>query len=258
MAHRRTLQSVRDEPEQSHGYERERETNEEAFRISEVRLQTALHRAEDNYMQLERTKSQLRAIIDASQEAMLFLSPDGRPLKVNRRFSDFFGLDDTTVLSQSPDQLAALLQRLFVDAVLLERSLTWGNPDQEHIFREQQVQVAPGRREFDFSSLPVRDVDQTYLGRLYVWYDVTHEREVDRLKSEFVSMVSHELRTPLTSIKGYVALLLDGALGEIPADQPECLSIVKYTTCRLAGLAHALPGPRSLAAGRMAPECTAL
>src|SRR2546425_5300991 len=46
-----------------------------------------------------------RSIIDASQEAMLFLSPDGRPLKVNMRFTDFFGLDDTTVLSQSADQL---------------------------------------------------------------------------------------------------------------------------------------------------------
>src|SRR5437764_2667811 len=141
MAHRRTLQSVPDEPEQSHGYERERETNEEAFRISEVRLQTALHRAEDNYMQLERTKSQLRAIIDASQEAMLFLSPDGRPLKVNTRFTDFFGLDDTTVLSQSPDQLKALLKGLFVDDNSLDCWLAWDTTDQAHIFREQQVQV---------------------------------------------------------------------------------------------------------------------
>jgi len=252
MAHRRTLQSVPDEPEQSHGYEQERETTEEAFRISEVRLQTALHRAEDNYAQLERTKSQLRAIIDASQEAMLFLSPDGRPLKVNRRFSDFFGLDDTTVLSQSPDQLAALLQRLFVDAVMLERSLTWGNPDQEHIFREQQVQVAPGRREFDFSSLPVRDVDQTYLGRLYVWYDVTHEREVDRLKSEFVSMVSHELRMPLTSIKGYIDLLLnDESIGELTEVQREFLGITQNNTRRLLSIANDLLDLSRMESGKM-------
>ena len=70
---------------------------------TEAQLRTALQRAEANYMQLERTKSQLRAIIDASQDAMLFLSPSGRPLKVNMRFTDFFGLDDTTVLSQSAD-----------------------------------------------------------------------------------------------------------------------------------------------------------
>src|SRR2546423_13406634 len=91
--------------------------------------------------------------------------PDGRPLKVNMRFTDFFGLDDTTVLSQSADQLAALLKGLFVDAVLLDRPLTWDTTDQEHIFREQQVQVGPERREFDFASLPVMNVDQTYIGR---------------------------------------------------------------------------------------------
>ena len=52
----------------------------EAFRINEARLQTALLHAESSYKQLERTQSQLRAIVDASQEAMLLLTPDGRPI----------------------------------------------------------------------------------------------------------------------------------------------------------------------------------
>src|ERR1700736_2418938 len=199
MTPKRPVQSGPDEPEQSHGNEQEQETMhsdeperaiEEAFRSNDARLQAALRSADVHYAQLERTKSQLRAIIDASQEAMLFLSPDGRPLRVNTRFTDFFKLDDTGVLSQSADELTALLKGLFVDAALLDRSPTGGNPDQEHIFREQMVQVGPTRREFDFSSLPVINVDRTYIGRLYVWHDVTREREFDRVKSEFVSMVS--------------------------------------------------------------------
>jgi signal transduction histidine kinase len=43
--------------------------------------------------------------------------------------------------------------------------------------------------------------------------DLTRRREVDRLKSEFVSVVSHELRTPLTSIHGSLGLLASGVLG---------------------------------------------
>jgi signal transduction histidine kinase/ActR/RegA family two-component response regulator len=200
-----------------------------------------LHLAETNYAQLERTKSQLRAIIDASQEAMLFLSPGGRPLRVNLRFTDFFGLDDTTVLSQSPEQLTALLKGLFVDAVLLDQPLTGGTRDQEHIFREQQVQAGPGRREFDFSSLPVMNVDQTYIGRLYVWHDATHEREVDRMKSEFVALVSHELRTPLTSIKGYIDLILtDETVGDLTGLQHEFLVIAQNNARRLAALINDL------------------
>src|SRR2546421_11095298 len=268
MAHKPTLQSVPDEPEPSHGYEQEKETVntdeykraiEEAFRSNEAQLQAALQLAEVNYAQLERTKSQLRAIIDASQEAMLFLSPNGRPLKVNMRFTDFFGLDDTTVLSQSADQLAALLKGLFVDAVLLDRPLTWDTTDQEHIFREQQVQVGPERREYDFASLPVMNVDQTYIGRLYVWHDITHEREVDRMKSEFVSMVSHELRTPLTSIKGYVDLILtDETVGELTELQREFLGITQHNTRRLMSITNDLLDLSHIESGKIELHCTPL
>lgn len=45
------------------------------------------------------------------------------------------------------------------------------------------------------------------VGRVAVMQDITHLRELDRLKSEFVSTVSHDLRTPLTTIQGYVELL---------------------------------------------------
>jgi two-component system phosphate regulon sensor histidine kinase PhoR len=47
-------------------------------------------------------------------------------------------------------------------------------------------------------------------GVVAVLHDVTHEREIAQLKSDFVSNVSHELRTPLASIKAYVELLIDG------------------------------------------------
>ncbi|HVB72856.1 MAG TPA: ATP-binding protein, partial [Ktedonobacteraceae bacterium] len=261
MAHKRTLQSVPDELEQSHGDDQDKETVhtdeperalEEAFRSSKAQLQAALRRADANYAQLERTKSQLRAIIDASQDAMLYLSPVGRPLRVNTRFTNFFGLDDTTVLSQSPEQLTALLKGLFIDAALLDQSLTWCITDQEHVFHEQQVQVGPTRQEFDFSSLPVTDVDQTYIGRLYVWRDATHEREVDRMKSEFISMVSHELRTPLTSIQGYVDLILtDEALGELTELQREFLEIVRNNARRLTSIVNDLLDLSSMESGKL-------
>ena len=94
--------------------------------------------------ELERTRSRLRAIIDASQDAMLLLAPDGRPIEVNTRFTDFFELDDTTVLAQSADLMSALLIGKFIEALLLGRSLARNSADQGHIFREQLVQVGPG------------------------------------------------------------------------------------------------------------------
>jgi signal transduction histidine kinase len=213
----------------------------EAFRIRERNLQAALARLEGNYAQLEQTQSQLRAIIDASPDALLLLSSDGRPVKVNRCFTTFFGLDDAQVLSQRPDQLIALLKKLFESSGALDRSPIWSLTDHEQIFRESLVQVHPSQRVFDLFSLPVTHIDHNYLGRLYVWHDVTHEHEVDRMKSALSSMVTHELRTPLTCIKGFVDLLVGEETADpLTEEQREALTIIQQETHRMLSLTNDL------------------
>jgi signal transduction histidine kinase len=65
---------------------------------------------------------------------------------------------------------------------------------------------------------------------------VSDLRELDRMKSEFVSVVSHELRTPLTSIRGSLGLVASGAMGELPTDAHEMLRIAVTNTDRLVRL----------------------
>ena len=55
--------------------------------------------------------------------------------------------------------------------------------------------------------------DQRLLGAVTLLQDITHLREIDRLKSEFIATASHELRTPLTSVQMGVNLLLEQAAG---------------------------------------------
>ncbi len=65
-------------------------------------------------------------------------------------------------------------------------------------------------------------------------------REMDSMKSAFVSMVSHELRTPMTSIKGYVDNLLDGVVGGLNDKQSHYLGRVKYNIERLTRMINDL------------------
>ncbi|MGH9901687.1 MAG: HAMP domain-containing protein, partial [Pyrinomonadaceae bacterium] len=65
-------------------------------------------------------------------------------------------------------------------------------------------------RAFRLRTTPMHDDDGHLLGAVTLLEDITHLREIDRLKSEFISTASHELRTPLTSVQMGVHLLLEG------------------------------------------------
>lgn len=78
--------------------------------------------------------------------------------------------------------------------------------------------------------------DGESVGAVVVFRDVTQRREVDRLKSEFVSMVSHELRTPLTAIRGSLGLIGGGALGPLSSGARRMIDIALLSSERLARL----------------------
>jgi signal transduction histidine kinase len=100
-------------------------------------------------------------------------------------------------------------------------------------YKETASQRWPQVRELEIYSTPVTNSEGETLGHLYVFRDITHEKEVERLKSEFVSLVTHELRTPLTSIVGYIELLLDGDAGQLQDEQTEFIRIIKKNADRL-------------------------
>jgi signal transduction histidine kinase len=91
-----------------------------------------------------------------------------------------------------------------------------------------------------------------FLGTVSIFQDITHQVEVDRLKSEFVATVSHELRTPMTSIKGYVEILLMGAAGKLNTQQHNFLKVVKANTERLSILVNDLLDISQIEAGQVA------
>ncbi len=103
----------------------------------------------------------------------------------------------------------------------------------------------------------VHDAFGAHIGYLAVGRDVTESRrsqrilvetlekerqaverlqELDRAKSDFVSMVSHELRTPITSIVGYTEMLQDGAAGAVSPEQDRLLDAVRRNGERLIAL----------------------
>jgi PAS domain S-box-containing protein len=81
--------------------------------------------------------------------------------------------------------------------------------------------------------------------------DISERREVDRLKSEFVSTVSHELRTPLTSIRGSLGLLAAGVLGELSPQVRDLVRLAERNAVRLTALINDILDFERLDSGRI-------
>ena len=81
--------------------------------------------------------------------------------------------------------------------------------------------------------------------------DVTLRREVERLKSEFVSIVSHELRTPLTAVRGALGLLEGGMAGELAEEGRDLVGVARSNCDRLLRLINDLLDLEKMEAGRL-------
>jgi PAS domain S-box-containing protein len=81
--------------------------------------------------------------------------------------------------------------------------------------------------------------------------DISQQKEVENMKSEFISTVSHELRTPLTSIKGSLGLIRSGTIGELPDKLQSILDIAYRNSERLVLLINDILDIEKMEAGKM-------
>ena len=88
-------------------------------------------------------------------------------------------------------------------------------------------------------------------GFVLVANDLSHQKEVELLKNEFVSTVSHELRTPLTSIRGSLGLLAGGIAGPLPGAAKSLLDIAQRNSERLILLVNDILDIEKIEAGKM-------
>jgi signal transduction histidine kinase len=196
-----------------------------------TRHQTEL--AEQN-VDLERLANVLRAVLDSTIDGILLSDAEGHMQLANRplvRLTREMGMSyEGTIV----DRLLSVEHRVR-DRDGYRRTMEGlrVNPD-ESTFDEFEDSVT-GRVYQGFTS-PVLDDRGGFLGRLWTLRDVTQQRELDRLKDDFVATVSHELRTPLTSMMGFLEMIREGEAGELNDEQKRFLAIVYRSSERLQRL----------------------
>jgi PAS domain S-box-containing protein len=187
--------------------------------------------------QVETSRS--KAILESVADGVLVTDAKRQITLFNASAERILGLKREMVLGKSLEQFSGLFGR--ASQSWMETIASWSvdlTPSQSGGTYEERIILEDGR-VIAVRLTPV-SLKTDFLGTVSIFQDITHQVEVDRLKSDFVATVSHELRTPMTSIKGYVEILLMGAAGRLTTKQRHFLDIVKSNTDRLSVLVNDL------------------
>ena len=215
----------------------------ELIRDQAERLGSMLRREQED-------ASRSQAILEAVADGVLVTGANNRISFLNQSAAQILDLEPGRIIGQSLEVFAGLFGKSA--GTWMETIRNWSDgpiayePGETYA---EQLDLENGRIILVHLSPVILQND--FLGTVSIFRDITHEVEVDRLKSEFVATVSHELRTPMTSIRGYVDVLLMGAAGAVNENQIHFLNIVKNNTERLNILVNDLLDVSRIESGRV-------
>ncbi|NIM04791.1 MAG: GAF domain-containing protein [Armatimonadetes bacterium] len=194
------------------------------------------------YIAVADEKRELEHTFQSMVSGVMVVSGEGKLRLMNAAARQIFGVP-------RGDRLGGRLQEVIFNSDvedLVNNALTSGIEN----IRELSI-FTPEERVFQVQTALLRDDDQQVSGVVTTFNDITELRNVERMKTEFVSSVSHELRTPLTSIKGFVRTMLDDSEGYYERDmQREFLGIIDSECDRLVRLISDLLNVSRIESGR--------
>jgi PAS domain S-box-containing protein len=169
-----------------------REEEIEALSALAANASVALSNAE-LYQRVAVEREQSVAILANVADGIVAVDRDGHVVVWNAAAEQITGVPTTEALARTTAQV-------------LQRNLE----SDDGVGANRLVSIMRGREEvwLSLSEAVMRDPTGAVAGRIFAFRDISAERGVEQMKSEFVSAVSHQLRAPLTSIYGFAQTLL--------------------------------------------------
>lgn len=217
----------------------------EALKTAARTFGASVQRHEDEDA-LARSEAKYRELLESANDLVQSVAPDGRFQFVNRAWKSTLGYTDEEVRQLTiwevvkpapPDSRRDVLQSMLIDDGL-------GRIEAMFVAKDGQEIAVEG-------TVTCRFVDGLPAAAQGIFRDITERRQIDRMKTEFLSTVSHELRTPLTSIIASLGLLESGRLAGNPARIQELIQVAHRNSNRLLKLINNLLDLQKIAARKM-------
>ncbi len=196
------------------------------------RLSASLREAEVRLSISEAERRYAEEILNSLRDAVIVTDPFNELTMANESAGRLLGFDRTGAVSRPIDQIIGddTLKRLIKEV-----------RQSGVLSRQKRVEhtLAPGpsgegaKQAFDVTVACLPDPRQGVGGVVTILRDITREKEISQMKSDFVSQASHELRTPLSAINAYVEMLIDSEAPD-EASRREFYQIIKGEADRVS------------------------
>lgn len=178
-------------------------------------------------------KSKMKSMVESMVEGVIMIDGRGEIAVLNpqaRRMLDLALDEEVTSKVLLEKMKAPALDKILEEFQGKGRLIT------------KEIAVPQGEKSVILRSdlTSVKDAEENIVGIVAILRNITKEKEVDRMKTEFISTVSHELRTPLTIMKEFISIILDEIPGKLTSDQKKYVGIIKGNIDRLARLINNL------------------
>jgi two-component system, OmpR family, phosphate regulon sensor histidine kinase PhoR len=216
----------------------------------ELRLeaQRLYHEREQRLLELAGEKSRLRTIIGCMADGVLVTNLERQLVLWNASAAKKLKLSGT-------DEPGKPLSHYIKNASLnesLENILASKDDNVSMISRE--IPLDDAKSVLMAQMAPVRDEKGTLLGAVTVMRDITKLKEIEKIKSQFVSMVAHELRSPLAAIEGWLGVVISGEGGGDEEQNRQWLIRAKERAKSLLVLVQDLLEINKIEAGKVAQK----
>jgi len=197
-------------------------------------------------------KAKIDAMLANIGDGIIGTTDGGEILYINQSTKDMLGYRDNDLIGKLLIHAVPLLdatnkpvdtkQRPIRNAIMTGKT---------SVSRDFQFQKKDGKSlPVAITASPVKFMGHL-MGGVVVFRDITKEREIDRMKTEFISLASHQLRTPLAAMKWFSESLLDGDNGQLNEAQLKVVQNISASNERMIGLVNSLLNISRMESGRL-------
>ena len=202
-------------------------------------LLNMLEDTEASKIEIEEEKSKTQIIFDNFLDGLLIFTPDQRLEQMNLKAEEYLEVSKKKLLGRSIEEMEK--EPEMKDLIGIVKKRTDKVFRQELSFEKKELVLEVTSQSIEYGKRPVV---------LIVLHDISREKVIERLKSQFVSVAAHQLRTPLSILKWSLSMLIGGEMGSVGEEQKEILLKANQTNERMIRLINDLLNVARIEEGR--------